>query len=43
MAITLRVYDSGNKYKNYIDRYCLYVPTPRNKIKDWGFLSVTKG
>ena len=40
MAIALRVYDSGKKYKNYIDRYCLYVPTPRNKIKDWGFMGM---
>lgn len=43
MAIALRVYDSVKKYKNYIDRYCLYVPTPRNKIKDWGFMGMFLG
>lgn len=52
MSVTLRVYDSAKrnkKYKNYIDRYSLYVPTPRNKVKEfgyvgmfWAFLSVTK-
>ena len=43
MSVTLRVYDTAKrnkKYKNYIDRYCLYVPTPRNKIKDWGFMGM---
>lgn len=39
--ITLRVYDSAarnKKYTDYIDRYCLYVPTPRNKVAEWGYM-----
>lgn len=24
MAVTLRVYDSGKRFENYVDRYALY-------------------
>lgn len=46
MAITLRVYDSAKrnkKYENYIDRYSLYVPTPRNKVTEWGYMGMFLG
>lgn len=43
MAITLRVYDSGKKYKDFADRYALYVPTPRNKVREWGFMGMYLG
>lgn len=36
--VTLRVYDSASikkEYETYVDRYSLYVPTPRNKVKEW--------
>ena len=33
--ITLRVYDS--KFKGYVDRYSLYIPTPRNLKAEWGY------
>lgn len=43
MAVTLRVYDAGKKYENYPDRYSLYTPTPRNKVKDWGYMGIFQG
>ena len=43
MAITLRVYDSGKKYKDFADRYALYVPTPRNKAKEVGYVGMFLG
>jgi hypothetical protein len=46
MSVTLRVYDSAKrnkKYENYIDRYSLYVPTPRNKVKEWGIMGTFLG
>ena len=39
--ITLRVYDSAannKKFTDYVDRYALYVPTPRNKRHLWGYM-----
>ena len=44
--VTLRVYDSASirkEYADYIDRYSLYVPTPRNKIKEWGIMGIFLG
>ena len=44
--ITFRVYDSASvrkEYATYVDRYALYVPTPRNKIKEWGFMGMYLG
>ena len=44
--ITLRVYDSASvrkEYATYVDRYSLYVPTPRNKVKEWGVMGVFLG
>ena len=44
--VTLRVYDSAARNKrfvNYIDRYSLYVPTPRNKIGEWGYMGMFLG
>ena len=35
--VTLRVYDSK---VDVADRYCLYVPTPRNKVKEWGVMGI---
>ena len=35
--VTLRVYDSKVEVA---DRYCLYVPTPRNKVKEWGNMGI---
>lgn len=35
--VTLRVYDSK---VDVADRYCLYVPTPRNKVKEWGNMGI---
>ena len=46
MSVTLRIYDSAKrnkKYENYVDRYSLYVPTPRNKVKEWGFMGTFLG
>ena len=46
MAVTFRVYDAGKcnkKYENCIDRYSLYVPTPRNKVKSWGIMGMFLG
>jgi hypothetical protein len=46
MSVALRVYDSAKrnkKYENYIDRYSLYVPTPRNKVKEWGIMGTFLG
>lgn len=36
--VTLRVYDS--RRDDVADRYCLYVPTPRNKVKEWGVMGI---
>ena len=44
--ITLRVYDAAannKKYENFFDRYSLYVPTPRNKVAEWGYAGVFLG
>ena len=44
--ITLRVYDSASvrkEYATYVDRYSLYVPTPRNKVREWGVMGVFLG
>lgn len=44
--VTLRVYDSASVRKEcatYVDRYSLYVPTPRNKIKEWGIRGLYLG
>ncbi len=44
--VTLRVYDSASirkEYATYVDRYSLYVPTPRNKVKEWGIMGVFLG
>ena len=44
--VTLRVYDSASlrkEYETYVDRYCLYVPTPRNKVKEWGLMGMFLG
>ena len=44
--VTLRVYDSASirkEYADYIDRYSLYVPTPKNKIKEWGIMGIFLG
>lgn len=38
MAVTLRVYKAGKKYDGYVDQFSLYYPTPRNKVKDWGYM-----
>ena len=35
--VTLRMYDSN---KSVADRYCRYVPTPRNKVREWGFMGM---
>ena len=46
MAVTLRVYDAAKRkkmYENCIDRYSLYVPTPRNKVKEWGIMGMFLG
>lgn len=43
MAVTLRVYDAGEKYAHCADRYSLYYPTPRNKVKDWGYKGIYLG
>lgn len=44
--VTLRVYDSASvkkEYETYVDRYSLYVPTPRNKVKEWGLMGMLLG
>ena len=44
--VTLRVYDSASirkEYETYVDRYSLYIPTPRNKVKEWGVMGVFLG
>ena len=44
--ITLRVYDSASVKKEYAtctDRYTLYVPTPRNKVREWGYMGTYLG
>lgn len=44
--VTLRVYDSASvrkEYATYVDRYSLYVPTPRNKVREWGIMGVFLG
>lgn len=44
--VTLRVYDAAainKKYENFVDRYSLYVPTPRNKVGEWGFMGIFLG
>ena len=44
--VTLRVYDSASvkkEYETYVDRYSLYVPTPRNKVKEWGLMGMILG
>lgn len=44
--ITLRVYDSAvrnKRYADYVDRYSLYVPTPRNKVREWGYMGMYLG
>lgn len=44
--ITLRVYDAAannKKYVDFIDRYSLYVPTPRNKVAEWGYTGIFLG
>lgn len=44
--VTLRVYDSASlkkEYATYNDRYVLYVPTPRNKVKEWGIMGMYLG
>ena len=41
MSVTFRVYDAAltNKvYENFVDRFSLYVPYPRNKRKEYGNL-----
>lgn len=41
MSVTLRIYDSAKhnkKYENYVDRYSLYVPIPRNRVKEFGYV-----
>ena len=46
MSVRLRVYDSAKrnkKYENYIDRYSLYVPIPRNKVKEFGYVGMFLG
>jgi len=46
MAVTLRVYDAAKRskeFENSVDRYSLYVPTPRNKVKEWGFMGTFLG
>ena len=46
IMITLRVYDialRNKKYSNYIDRFTLYVPTPRNKVNEWGYMGIYLG
>ena len=39
--IHLRVYDAGDKWG--VDRYTLYVPTPRNQILDCGYMGMGLG
>jgi len=44
--VTLRVYDSAARNKcftDYVDRYALYVPTPRQKVSEWGFMGMYLG
>jgi hypothetical protein len=44
--VTLRVYDAAKrnkKYEDYIDRYCLYVPIPRNRVKEFGYVGTFLG
>ena len=39
--VTLRVYDAGAKWG--VDRYTLYVPTPRNLVPIWGYQGMGLG
>ena len=44
--VTLRVYDSAATNKEFtdsVDRFSLYVPTPRNKVREWGIMGMFLG
>jgi hypothetical protein len=46
MSVTLRVYDAAKRNKKYedcIDRYSLYVPVPRNRVKEFGYAGTFLG